>query len=94
MDAGGVLYTVYQPEVLCEHTLILDRLFQSKPKLKQAIVDISSALAQLRRTKSQGELESIYEAIDCTMQAHEAAAMRIEPDVYEYQIQAGIKIYV
>ncbi len=91
VDAGGVLYTVYQPEILCEHTLILDRLFQSKPKLKQAIVDISAALAQLRRTKSQGELESIYEAIDCTMQAHEAAAMRIEPDVYEYQIQAGIE---
>ncbi len=90
VQRSEVIFVLYPPEVT-EQTLILDRLLLSRPELKKALVDISPLVAALRRTKSQEELELIYDAVDCTMQAHEAAASRIEPDIYEFQIQAGVE---
>lgn len=90
MQQGEVLFTAYGSQTSCE-SLIIDRLLRSHPSVVQAVVDISPSIASLRRTKSQPELERIYEAIDCTMQAHDAAAGRIEPDLYEYQIQAALE---
>ncbi len=88
---GEVVFTIYPQTSFNEHTLILDRLLLTKPHLKEALVDISPLIEALRRTKSKYELEYIYGAIDCTMQALEAAAGRIEPELYEYQIQAAIE---
>lgn len=87
---GEVIFTSYSSQTSCE-ALIIDRLLRSHPSIAQAVVDISPAIASLRRTKSQAELERIYEAIDCTMQAHDAAAGRIEDGLYEYQIQAALE---
>lgn len=87
---GEAIFTPYASHTSCE-SLIIDRLLRSKAHLLAAIVDISPSIASLRRTKSQAELERIYEAIDCTMQAHDAAAGRIEHELYEYQIQAALE---
>ena len=89
--ADEVVFTLYSEKNFTEQSLVLDRLLLSKPQLKKALVDITPLVAAMRRTKSQSELELIYAAIDCTMQAHDAAAGRIEPDMYEYQVQAAIE---
>ncbi len=88
---GNVLFMDYPPDKVNEQTLFIDRLFTDRPALREHLVDISPLIAALRRTKDQHELECIYEAIDCTMQALEAAAVRIEPGYFEYQIQAAIE---
>ena len=88
---GEPIFTLYPQKSFSEQSLILDRLLATKPNLKQAIVDISPLVAALRRTKSHAELEIMYEAIDCTMQAHDAVAGRIEPGLYEYQVQAALE---
>ena len=90
VSQGEVIFTLYPHNTFSEQALILDRLL-TKPQLKQALVDISPLVDALRRTKSQHELEIMYEAIDCTMQALDAAAARIEPGLYEYQVQAAIE---
>lgn len=88
---GEVIFTIYPSNTFSEQALVLDRLFITKPHLKEAIVDISPLLDAFRRFKSQQELEIMFAAIDCTMQALDAAAGRIEPELYEYQIQAAIE---
>ena len=88
---GGVIFTIYPQDSFSEETLVVDRLFLPKPHLRNALADISPLVYALRRTKSQAELEIIYSAIECTMEAHDAAAGRIEPGLYEYQIQAAIE---
>lgn len=90
VQQGESIFTSYASESSCE-ALVIDRLLRAKPNLMQAVIDISPAIASLRRTKSQLELEKMYEAIDCTMQAQDAAAGRIEADLYEYQIQAALE---
>ncbi len=88
---GHALFMDYPPSRTNQQTLFIDRLFTDRPALREALVDVSPLIGALRRTKDQRELEVMYEAIDCTMQALEAAAVRIEPDMYEYQIQAAIE---
>lgn len=90
IQQGESIFTSYSSETGYD-ALIIDRLLQAKPHLREAVVNISPSIASLRRTKSQAELEKMYEAIDCTMQAHDAAAGRIEADLYEYQIQAALE---
>lgn len=89
--AGEAIFTSYSPYCVSEETLFWDRLLLSKPHIKNAFVDISPLVDAMRRTKSQAELELLYAAIDCTMQAQEAAAGRIEAGLYEYQIQAAVE---
>ena len=88
---GEVIFTLYPQNTFSEQVLVLDRLLLTKPQLKAALVDISPLVDALRRTKSQQELEIMYEAIDCTMQALDGAAGRIEPGLFEYQVQAAIE---
>lgn len=88
---GELLYMVYSPSRVTEQTLFIERLCALRPEIASSIVDISSVVGALRRTKSRDELEMIYDAIDCTMQAIEAAAMRTGPDLFEYQLQAGVE---
>ena len=87
---GNALFMIY-PEKVTDQTLFIKSLFANNSSLTKAIVDITPVIADMRRTKSRAELELIYEAVDCTMQGQEAAAMRIAPDMYEYQIQAAVE---
>lgn len=88
---GEVIFTIYPPDRIIEQTLILDRLLREKPHLRKALVDISFLVARMRRSKSETEIERIYEAIEVTRFAHEAAAATIEPGKSEYQIQASVE---
>ena len=90
VQQGESIYVSYSGQSEWDGILI-DRLLRSKPQLKESAVDISPEIGALRRTKSQAELELMYNAIDCTMQAQDAAASRIEPELNEYQIQAAIE---
>ncbi len=89
--SGESLYMVYPTGEVTEQTLLIERLWALRPEIASAIVDISPLVASLRRTKSREELEMMYEAIDCTMQALEAVSMRIEPGLFEYQLQAAVE---
>ena len=88
---GESLYMYYSPHEVTDQTLLIDRLLASRPDLKKAVVDIAPLVGELRRNKSRHELELIYEAVDCTMQAQEAAAARIAPGLYENQVQAAVE---
>ena len=88
---GGFLFMNYPSSEVTEQTLLIDRFCVDRPDLKEALVDISPLIAALRRTKTRHELELMYEAVDCTMQAQEAAAARIAEDMYEHQLQAAVE---
>ncbi len=88
---GNVLFMDYPPSRVNQQTLFIDRLFTTKPTLREALVDVSPLIGLSRKTKDQHEMEVMYDAIDCTMQALEAAAGRMEADMFEYQIQAAVE---
>lgn len=91
LDDKQTIYAIKPAQKYLEQRLILERVEKFLPGLSDVITDISPAIAQLRRVKSQAEIEALYNAIDCTMAAHEAAAQIIEQDKYEYQVAAGIE---
>ncbi len=75
--------------------ILIDRLISMVPDLNSKIIDISDMAADLRRTKSKEEIELIYNAVDCTMSAQEAAAQIIDANKMEFEIEAGIEfIYI
>ncbi len=74
-----------------EQRFILMRMMQMVPGLAERLVDISAEVAQLRRSKSQAEIECLYQAIDVTVDAHDAAARAISPGKKECEIQALIE---
>ncbi|MBA3954530.1 aminopeptidase P N-terminal domain-containing protein [Candidatus Dependentiae bacterium] len=88
---GNTIFTLYSGENYKEQRLILNSLSLELPELKNNVVDISSIVANMRRTKNQAEIELLYGAIDCTMSAHEAAAVIIEAGKQEFEIQAGLE---
>jgi len=70
---------------------VLQRMNTAVNGLQEAVVDISSIVSQMRRKKSQKELELMYNAIEITMDAHDAAARTLAPKKIEYEIQAGLE---
>jgi Xaa-Pro aminopeptidase len=74
-----------------EQRFMLERLMHWIPGLRTALVDISPLVAQLRRTKSDTEIQLLNKAIDITNVAQEVAAHMIRPGQLEYTIQAGIE---
>ena len=70
--------------------IILERLTYFIPGLSGGLQDISSLVAKLRRTKDMGEIEFMYQAVEMTVLAHEAAARVIVPDVLECEVQGQV----
>ncbi len=70
--------------VLQQMNLVIDGL-------QEAIVDISSVVAQMRRKKSKRELELMYHAIEITIDAHDTVARMLVPNKLEYEIQASLE---
>lgn len=85
------IFTLYPTKGAIEQRLVLERLERFIPELATNILDISPFVASLRRIKSQAEIEAIYNAVDCTMTAQEAAAQIIEENKYEYEVSAGVE---
>ncbi|MBT4578026.1 M24 family metallopeptidase [bacterium] len=72
-------------------TIVQRKLMQLLPTMEQNVCDISSVIASMRRSKSNDEIESLYNACDITSVAHEAAASLIEPGQTEARVRAGIE---
>lgn len=75
-----------------EQRLILQRLqsFGFKP----SIVDVSSIVARLRRSKDMHEMELMYKAVDITCLAQDAAAKAISNDMTEAEVQASLEYII
>lgn len=50
--------------------------------------DPRSAMGSLRQVKSEGELKLTRKAVECSMDAHQAAMREVRPGLYEYEISA------
>ena len=74
-----------------EPQTVIAQLVGFNPKLKLSLGDASSLVAQLRRTKSDLELDHLYQAIEVTNLAQEAAATSIFPGAMECEVQAALE---
>jgi Xaa-Pro aminopeptidase len=77
-----------------EQRFIVERLKSMLPELSESVVDCSEVVARMRRTKSKAELELLYKAIAITSEGQMALAQRIEPEIYEYELQALIEYII
>jgi len=89
ISKGNNIFTLYGQGNYPDQKLILKTLAQEFDQLNSAVCDISRLGAQMRRRKSQDELEIIAQAIERTMAAQDMVAHVLEPHKYEYQVQAA-----
>ena len=80
-----------KPGAYVNQRIQLERLARFVPELTERLVDISPLVAQLRRKKDKQEIELIYKAINCTMDAHETALTILAPGINESKLQAAIE---
>ncbi len=93
VNQGGAVFTL-APQDSCsyvEQRLTLNRLQEFLPILRAQITDVSDIVAQMRRIKDMHEIEQMYEAINITLTAHEAAAQSIQDGATEFEVQAGLE---
>lgn len=70
--------------------LVIEKLLKIIPGLAEGVQDISHVIARMRRKKDMGEIELMYQAVEMTVLAQEAAARAIAPDVLECEVQGQI----
>lgn len=93
LAAGKKICTLYPTNSYdaCNVRMIVDRLALVIPHLKENIIDISAQIAQLRRVKDMSEIESLYKAIDITVQGHYAGVAALKINNKESDMQAAIE---
>lgn len=74
-----------------DQKIMLSRYKQKIAGFDQAIVNVTSIIAPMRRVKSKAEIELIYKAIDITIAAQEGAAYVLAEQKKESDIQAVIE---
>lgn len=84
------IFTTYSQEYI-EQYLLIKQILNFMPELEKNIVDISDIIAQMRCKKSMSEAENIYNAVGCTIAAHDMAAKIINEDKFEFEVQAGVE---
>jgi Xaa-Pro aminopeptidase len=67
----------------------VEMLRQSYPK--NAIVDVSRIIAELRKVKSSSEIELLQKAVDVSIVGHREVVHAIKPGGYEYEAQAALE---
>ena len=70
---------------------VFDRLLLSVPQAREFIVDISSIVAELRRKKEISEIELLYQSVDITNAAFQAASRVLKNGANEAALQAAIE---
>jgi Xaa-Pro aminopeptidase len=55
------------------------------------IEDVSPAIAEMRKIKSEAEVRLMQKAVDITGEAHRDTARAIRPGVYEYEVQGALE---
>lgn len=93
IEQGGSIFTVYPSATsgYAEQRLALYHMNEYVPELKKHLVDISPLVAQMRRKKSQEEIEKLFKAVEITGLAQEAAARAIRDGATEAEVQASIE---
>lgn len=91
MNSESVLFALdpHTPYGYIEQRLLLQRMrsFGAAPH----IVDISSVVARMRRSKDVKEIELMYKAVEITCIAQEAAARAINHGANEAEVQASLE---
>lgn len=67
----------------------VETLRQSYPK--NAVVDVSKIIAEMRKVKSASEIELLQKAVDVSIEGHREIARAIKPGAYEYEAQAALE---
>jgi Xaa-Pro aminopeptidase len=90
---GEKIFTLYPTNSSEAWTvrMVIDRLSSVIPHLKENIVDVSAQVAQLRRKKDMLEIETLYKAVDITVQAHSVAVTRLKDGNKESDMQAALE---
>lgn len=89
-SAGNFIFTSFN-SINPECKWVLLQLTDYVPELKNHLIDIDPLIAELRRTKTQQELEYLYHAAEITTMAHQAAAGVIKKGNSEADVQAAIE---
>lgn len=98
-DAAVCSNLITKLEILCKHEATvfmqskryeLDRLCSCVKGLAEIRGDVMPLVASMRRIKDKHEIQALYNAIDVTMIAHEAAAQAIGAGKNESQVAAAI----
>lgn len=84
LNSSNSLYYVEQKQAL-SRVASFARLDENK------IEDISPIVATMRRKKNMRELELLYQAVEITQMAHQAAAQVIAPNITEAEVQATLE---
>lgn len=93
LHRGEKIFTIY-PTNSSESwmtRMVIDRLSLVIPHLQENIIDISSQVSQLRRKKDMSEIETMYKAIDISIQGHYAAATQCKASNKESDMQAALE---
>lgn len=93
IEDGGAIMTLFPKSgpAYSQQRLLLERLQRFVPGIQESIIDVSPILESLRRKKSMRDLERLYQAIDITIMAQEAAAQTIKPGVTEAEVRASLE---
>jgi Xaa-Pro aminopeptidase len=74
---------------LSRESRFVETLKQSYPK--NDVVDLSRIVAEMRKVKSQPEIDLLQKAVDVSLEGHRELARAIRPGAYEYQAQAALE---
>ena len=90
---GEKIFTLYPTgsSELVMVRMVIDRLAQVIPGLKENIIDISAQVAQLRRKKDMSEIEMLYKAVDISVQAHYTGISMLKAGNKESDMQAALE---
>lgn len=93
VSSGKTIFTIYPDHGRSSASvkMMIDRFAVFVPGLMKHIVDISPLIATLRRKKDMFEIEQMYQAINITSAAFEAATRILNPGVNEAELQAAIE---
>jgi Xaa-Pro aminopeptidase len=93
---GGSIFTLNTQDAssCVDQRLLLKRLEEFVPKITGSVVNVLPLVAQMRRIKSQEEIEYLYKAIEITALAQEAAAHATADGVRECEVQAGLEYII
>lgn len=71
--------------------LVFEKLSFWIKDLSTNTVDILNTISSMRSIKDKQEIQEIFNAVDCTMAAQEAASNVIEDGKHEFQVAAGVE---
>ena len=74
---------------LTRESRFVEMLRQTYPK--NEIVDVSRITAEMRKVKSQSEIELLQKAVDVSIEGHRDIARAIRPGAFEYEAQAVLE---